>query len=143
MARSRSPRFAKAWEKHDSAVLLFNKGFLDDAISRAYHAVFHGIAVLLRDKNVKLDVHKHAYILTQFQKEFIEPGLIQRDTFKKVIAIKSRREAADYSLESETNAEDVEHIISDARSCLEEFEACIASHAKPASKQPGKPSSKP
>jgi len=138
VAGSRSPQFAKAWEKFDSAVLLFNKGFLDDAISRAYYAVLHCVAVLLRDKNVKLDVHKHMYILAQFQKEFIEPGLIPRDTFKKVIAIKARREDADYSFESGTTPEDVEYIIADVRSCLEEFEAYLSSRTMPSPKKPGK-----
>jgi uncharacterized protein (UPF0332 family) len=122
---SRSALFAKAWEKYDSAVLLHDKGFLDDAISRAYYAVFHGVAVLLRDKNVKLNVHKHVYILTQFQKEFIEPGLIKQDTYKKIIAIKTQREIADYSLESEPLASDVKLIIEDARSCLVEFETYV------------------
>lgn len=129
MAGTRSALFAKAWEKYDSAVLLFNKGFLDDAISRAYYAVFHGVAVLLRNKKVKLDVHKHVYILTQFQKEFIEPALIQRDTFTKIIAIKTQRETADYSLDSEPTAKDVEQIMADALSCLVEFENYIAGNA--------------
>jgi uncharacterized protein (UPF0332 family) len=135
VAESRSPRFAKAWEKYDSAALLFDKGFLDDAISRAYYAVFHGVAVLLRDKNVKLDVHKHVYILSQFQKEFIEPGLIERDTFKEIIAIKSRRETADYSLESEPTAKDVEQIVADAHSCLVEFETYITKRSIPTKKK--------
>ncbi|NMC05326.1 MAG: HEPN domain-containing protein [Candidatus Lokiarchaeota archaeon] len=137
MAETRSPLFAKAWEKYDSAILLFAKGFLDDAISRAYYAVFHGIAVLLRAKNVKLDVHKHVYVLTQFQKEFIEPALIRRDTFKIIIAIKTRRETADYSLESETTAKDVEQIVADALLCLVEFEKYIANSAPQSLNKPG------
>ncbi|MBN2153151.1 MAG: HEPN domain-containing protein [Candidatus Lokiarchaeota archaeon] len=129
--------FAKAWEKHDSAALLFEKGFLDDAISRAYYAVFHGVAVLLRDKNVRLAVHKHVYILTQFQKEFIMSGLIKQDTFKTIIAIKTRREIADYSFESQPSVNDVRLIIEDARSCLAEFEAYIAGRALPPLRKPG------
>jgi uncharacterized protein (UPF0332 family) len=136
VTETRSPLFAKAWEKLDSAVLLFDKGFLDDAISRAYYAVFHGVAVLLRDKNVKLDVHKHVYVLTQFQKEFIEPALFKRDTFKKIIAIKTRRETADYSFESEPTAKDVEQIVADARSCLVEFEMYITNRALQSLKKP-------
>jgi uncharacterized protein (UPF0332 family) len=138
VAETRSPLFAKAWEKYDSSVLLLEKGFLDDAISRAYYAVFHGVAVLLRDKNVKLDVHKHVYILTQFQKEFIEPQLIKRDTFKKIIAIKTQRETADYSLESEPTIKDVEQIVADARSCLVEFEMYIANSVKHSLKKQGR-----
>ena len=115
--------------------MLFDKGFLDDAISRAYFAVFHGVVVLLRDKNVKLDLHKHVYILSQFQKEFIEPGLIERDTFKEIIAIKSRRETADYSLESEPTAKDVEQIVADAHSCLVEFETYITKRSIPTKKK--------
>jgi uncharacterized protein (UPF0332 family) len=129
--------FAKAWEKYDSAVLLQDKGFLDDAISRAYYAVFHGVAVLLRDKNVRLNVHKHVYILTQFQKEFIEPGLIKQDTFKRIIAIKIQRETADYSLESEPLTSDVKQIIEDARACLVEFETFIVLRVPPSPKKPG------
>jgi uncharacterized protein (UPF0332 family) len=132
---SRSPLFAKAWEKHDSAVLLHEKGFLDDAISRAYYAVFHGVAVLLREKNVKLDVHKHAYILSRFQDEFIEPGLIKQDTFKKIIAIKTQRETADYSFESEPTTNDVTQIIKDTGSCLDEFEIYMARRGLPSPKK--------
>jgi uncharacterized protein (UPF0332 family) len=62
----------KAKEKLDSAAMLLEKGFIDDAVSRAYYAVFHAIVGLLRLKRVVLGEHKHAYILTQFRTQFID-----------------------------------------------------------------------
>jgi uncharacterized protein len=108
----------KAIEKLSSATMLLEKNFIDDAVSRAYYAVFHAIVAALREKNIKLDQHKHAFILNQFRSNFIDTKLFSKETFFKIQQIKMVREQADYSTKSKIDKKKAEQLLADAESIV-------------------------
>ncbi len=110
---------AKAKEKLESAAMLLEKGFIDDAVSRAYYAVFHAIVGLLRSKQVVLDEHKHAYILTQFRARFIDVKAFPAEIYFKIQQIKQVREQADYSAVVKVGKAKATRLLSDASETVE------------------------
>ena len=109
----------KAVEKLASASMLLEKNFIDDAVSRAYYAVFHAIVALLREKSVNLDQHKHAYILNQFRELFIDTEIFSRDMFFKIQQIKQVREQADYSANIKIDKAKAEQLLAETTTVVE------------------------
>ena len=110
---------SKAVEKLESAAMLLDKGFIDDAVSRAYYAVFHAVVATLRFKQIKLEEHKHVFILNKFRTEFIDPGTFPEDIFFKIQQIKQVREQADYSAMVVIGKEKAQQMLVDARQIVE------------------------
>jgi len=63
--------------KTDLKSLLF-----DDAVSRAYYAVYHAISAVLAD--LGLTFSSHAQTLGAFNKDFVKSGHFPKDTFAKI-----------------------------------------------------------
>jgi len=105
----------KAEKKLRSATLLLNEEFYEDAVSRAYYAVFHAIVALLRFKEVDLSRHKHTFILNQFRIQYIDTQILASDLFSKILNIRGIREHADYSINTVIEEIEAERIVNDAQ----------------------------
>jgi hypothetical protein len=105
--------------------MLLEKNFLDDAVSRAYYAVFHAMVALLKKNKVNLDIHKHTYILRQFRIHFIDTGIFRNETLKKVIQIKKAREQSDYSAAMGIDLEQATRLVEDAQSVISQIQALL------------------
>ena len=67
----------KAAETIDAATLLFDNGFLDDAISRLYYFILHSIKAVLLIKS--LEPRSHEGALRLFSLHFVKEGIFEID----------------------------------------------------------------
>jgi len=65
----------KAHEKLKAAEILLGNGFYEDAISRAYYAMFYAARALLSTKNIYPKIHRGT--VQKFGLEFVSKGLIE------------------------------------------------------------------
>ena len=119
---------AQAIEKLQSATILLENGFNNDSVSRAYYAVFHAIVGLLRQAKISLDVHKHAFILSQFRLQFIVTGVFPDQMFQKILHIKIAREQSDYSSSPGIDADDATRILDDAKEIVDSVKTYLEAH---------------
>lgn len=89
--------FENALKKMDTAQLLLKNDRNDDAVSRAYYAVFHGISALLLSKG--LVYSSHSQVIGAFNREFIKTGILPADFSKKVQNLFDYRQTGDYSID--------------------------------------------
>jgi len=82
--------YKKALEKIETAQLLLKNLRNDDAVSRAYYAVFHGISAVLLSKGIAFS--SHSQVIGVFNREFVKTGVFPADFSKRfrlcLIAVK-------------------------------------------------------
>ena len=84
----------KARNKLATAQLLFKAGKNDDAVSRAYYAVFHALtAILYRNDFV---FSKHGQVIGAFNKEFIKRGIFPSEFARQIDGLFKDRQIGDY-----------------------------------------------
>jgi len=89
-------QISKSEEKLRAARLLLKDEFFDDAISRAYYAVFHAAnAVLLTEG---MNAESHSGLKTLFGLRFIKTGKIDRKYGRILNKLKDERENGDYDI---------------------------------------------
>ena len=89
---------AKAEDKLKTARLDFSNGQYDDAVSRAYYAVYHMLtAVLFRHGQV---YSSHAQTIGAFNREFIKTGLFPKEFTRQIQGLFADRQAGDYDVVS-------------------------------------------
>ena len=78
---------------------LFNGGYYDDAVSRAYYSMFYAAKALLSVKEIYPKAHKG--VISKFGLEFVKKGFIE-DTYGRALNhAKDRKEVAEYDVEKE------------------------------------------
>lgn len=80
----------KAEAKLKVAKKLLSSGDYDDAVSRAYYAVFHAAQALLLTEGEKAETHKG--VVTLFGLLFIKTGKFKKDLGKYLANLKDERE---------------------------------------------------
>jgi len=65
-------QIAKADEKLSAAKSLLKEGFLDDAISRAYYAIFHAASAVLFSE--RINAESHSALKDMFGLHFVKTG---------------------------------------------------------------------
>ena len=84
---------AKAEDKLKTARLDFSNGQYDDAVSRAYYAVYHMLtAVLFRHGQV---YSSHAQTIGAFNREFIKTGIFPKEFTRQIQGLFADRQAGD------------------------------------------------
>lgn len=87
---------AKAEDKLKTARLDFSNGQFDDAVSRAYYAVYHMLtAVLFRHGQV---YSSHAQTIGAFNREFIKTGIFPKEFTRQIQGLFADRQAGDYDV---------------------------------------------
>lgn len=108
----------KAEKKIKVAEKLFNSGDYDDAVSRAYYAVFHAAQALLLTEGQRADSHKG--VVTLFGLLFVKTGKFSRNLGKYLANLKDDRESGDYEIFSYIDRETAETAVAEAKKFLEE-----------------------
>jgi uncharacterized protein (UPF0332 family) len=114
----------KAESKLKTARIDFDNGQYDDAISRAYYAVFHAISAGLLSR--QLVFSSHSQVVGAFNKEFVKAGIVLKEFTAIIQRLFADRQTGDYDIidviDKETAAEGIRNavtILSAVRSNLE------------------------
>ena len=110
----------KAENKAEVAVKLFKSGDYEDAVSRAYYAVFHAAQALLLTEGHTADTHKG--VVTLFGLFFVKTGKFAKHIGKYLATLKDDRESVDYEIFSYIDEDSAQTAIAEAQEFL--------SHAK-------------
>lgn len=115
----------RAREKIEVARTLFAARCFDDAVSRAYYAVFHaaGAALFLEGYEAKT----HAGLINLFGLVMVKGGKVDRKFGKILSDLKNDREDGDYGLISMLDEEDAEKALKDAEQFIAEIERLVNS----------------
>ena len=108
----------KAENKLKVAEKLLGTGDYEDAVSRAYYAVFHATQALLLTEGQKAESHKGA--VTLFSLLFVKTGKFGRNFGKYLANLKDNRESGDYEVFSYIDRETTETAITEAKEFLKE-----------------------
>jgi uncharacterized protein (UPF0332 family) len=65
----------RAKRRLDAACLLFEDGFYEDAVSRAYYSMYFAAKALLLKKDITVKTHKG--LLSKFGLEFVNEGVVE------------------------------------------------------------------
>ena len=109
-----------AKDKLDSAKILLENEKYDDAVSRAYYAVFHSAQALLLNEGLKAE--SHSGVRHMFGLHFIKEGKIDKKFAKYLKDLKEDREAGDYGILSMIEEDDAKEAIVEAEEFLAETE---------------------
>jgi len=107
---------ALARETLGAAEYLLEGGYYNDAVSRAYYAMFYAARALLASRDIHPKGHKG--LILQFGLEFVKTGFIEEMYGRALSHAKERRETADYNIDSKMTEEEAESIVDDARNFL-------------------------
>ncbi|ADT83149.1 HEPN domain-containing protein [Thermococcus barophilus] len=118
----------KAHEKLKATEILLSNGFYEDAISRAYYAMFYAARALLSTKNIYPKTHRG--IVQKFGLEFVSKGLIEGFYAKALIAVQERRERADYDIYYIPTFEEAKEIFETAQRFVKRVEQAISEMVK-------------
>ncbi|MHB8163210.1 MAG: HEPN domain-containing protein [Methanoregula sp.] len=109
-----------AAETLGAAEYLLKGGYYNDAVSRAYYAMFYATRALLASRDLHPKGHKG--LIIQFGLEFVKKGFIEETYGRALSYAKERRETVDYNIESTMTPDEAGIIIEDARNFLERIE---------------------
>ncbi|MDY6970133.1 MAG: HEPN domain-containing protein [Spirochaetota bacterium] len=101
---------AKAEDKLETAQLNYNNYRFDDAVSRAYYAVFHAVSAALFSKG--LHFSKHGQVIGNFNKEFIKTKILPEEITPMIQKLFDERQIGDYfyyenSIDKDTAKDDI------------------------------------
>jgi uncharacterized protein (UPF0332 family) len=108
---------AKAEEKLQAAAALLEQKFADDAISRAYYAMFHAASAVLLSEGIT--VESHSALKTMFGLHFIKAGLIDKKYGKSLSKLKDERENGDYDIFTSFEVGDAQDALEEATAFVE------------------------
>ena len=93
----------KLIEKAEHALVvaraLERDGYLSDAASKAYYAMFYAAQALLKSEGI--DVVRHSAVESFFGRHFVKTGRLDPTYHKMLRSARSLRESADYDIQEE------------------------------------------
>jgi len=107
-----------AGEKLESARILFEHSRFDDAVSRAYYAVFHSAQALLLSIGVRSDSHSGTRHL--FGLHFIKSGKFDKRFARYLKKLKDDRENGDYGIFTFIERKEADAALKEAREFFKE-----------------------
>jgi len=128
MTRESSKRFVeasllRAEKALRSAKILEEDGELEDAVSRAYYAMFHAARAILFSKGVKAKTHRGTISL--FGEKIVKEGVLRREFADMLRKALDLRQKSDYELYAELNEELVEEVIKNAGKFVEKIKELL------------------
>jgi uncharacterized protein (UPF0332 family) len=90
----------------------------EDAVSRAYYAVFHAAQGLLLTEGERAETHKG--VVTLFGLLFVKTGKFKKDLGKYLANLKDERESGDYEVFSYIDRETAGAAIEEAKEFIRE-----------------------
>lgn len=86
---------ARAQQSRDASRLLIDNGFLAEAVSRAYYAMFYAATALLHSEGIA--VSKHSAVIALVGQHFAKTKRIPPRLHRLLIDMFDQRQAADYT----------------------------------------------
>lgn len=102
-----------------SAGFLEENGELEDAVSRAYYAMFHAARAILFSKGVKAKTHRG--IISLFGEKIVKVGVLGEEFADMLRKAFDLRQKSDYELYAELSEELVEEVIRNAGKFVEKI----------------------
>lgn len=115
-------RLAQAGEALAASRLLANQGMHQQAIGRAYYAVFYAVLALLIQYGKRAS--KHSGVISVFDRDFVKSGILPTERSRQLHRLFDLRQRADYQDLFVVPVEGAESAISMAA----ELVACIRDH---------------
>lgn len=103
-----------------AAEYLLKGGYYNDAVSRAYYAMFYASRALLASRNLHPKGHKG--LVLQFGLELVKRGFIEETYGRALSHAKERRETVDYNIDAVMSPEEAGIIIEDAQRFIERIQ---------------------
>lgn len=104
--------FNKAESKLKTARIDFDSEQYDDAVSRAYYAVYHAISALLFSKDLVFS--SHSQTIGAFNKEFVKTGILPKESTKIIQSLFEDRQTGDYDFDASIDRQTAEENIENA-----------------------------
>ena len=114
----------KAHEKLAAARSLARDQHYDDAISRAYYAMFHSAGAVLLSLGITVD--SHSALKAMFGLHLVKTGEIRREYGKSLSRLKDDRENGDYDIFTDFGADDAQKAISKAEGFVAEMKRYLS-----------------
>lgn len=102
----------KARKKLEVAKRLFRDGFYEDAVSRAYYAMYHSTKACLALEGSSPKTHEG--VISEFGRLFVLTGKVDVALGKALSAAKEDREDSDYEVYAEISEREVEKVLNEA-----------------------------
>ncbi len=103
----------KAVERLKVARKLFCDGNYEDAVSRAYYAMYHAALAALSTVNVFPKTHEG--VVSEFGKKFVLTGIFSKELGKNLADAKAARETYEYSVTATVEKLEAEAILLNAQ----------------------------
>lgn len=113
----------KAEGRLKAAELLLEKGYLEDAVSRAYYSMYNAAKAALATK--KKDAKTHKGLIALFGKEFVKGGEVDPSIGKAFSYVEEEREDADYEPLIEVSGNEARKVVEKARKFLNEVKKIL------------------
>lgn len=112
----------KAVERLKVAEKLFRDGDYEDAVSRAYYAMYHAARAAL--STVKVFPKTHEGVVSEFGRKFVLAGIFPKELGRNLADVKAARETYEYSVTATVGKSEAEVILLNAQ----EFVNAIKKH---------------
>jgi uncharacterized protein (UPF0332 family) len=107
-----------------SSKLLFENDELEDAVSRAYYAMYHATRALLFSKG-KI-IKTHTGLLTLFGEHIVKRKVLDKEFAVVLRKAFNLRQKSDYELYAELSKESVEEVITDAEKFISKIKEVLS-----------------
>ena len=114
----------KAVERLRVAEKLFRDGDYEDAVSRAYYAMYHAARAVLSTVNVFPRTHEG--VVSEFGRRFVLAGVFPKELGRNLADAKAARETYEYSVTATVGKSEAEAILLNAQ----RFVGAIKKHLK-------------
>ncbi len=114
----------KGREKFKTARLNFDNDLYDDAVSRAYYAVFHTISAVLMSRKLHFSSHKET--IGSFNKEFVKTGIFPKSYTRIMQKLFNERQTGDYDFGSYLGADIAEEDLTEVEKIIGACEKYLA-----------------
>jgi len=103
----------KAFERLRVAEKLFRDGDYEDAVSRAYYAMYHAARAALSTVNVFPRTHEG--VVSEFGRKFVLAGIFPKEMGKNLANAKAARETYEYTVTATVGKSEAKAILSNAQ----------------------------
>lgn len=108
-----SAHLGKAVERLRVAEKLFRSGDYEDAVSRAYYAMYHAARAALSSVDVFPKTHEG--VVSEFGRKFVLTEIFSKELGKNLAEVKAARETYEYSVTATVGKSEAEAILSNAK----------------------------
>ena len=122
----------KALERLKVAERLFSEGYYEDAVSRAYYAMYHAAKAALAVVNVFPTTHEG--VVAEFGRRLVLSGDFPKELGKSLADAKAARETYEYSARAMVDRLEAEAILSDAKVFVDKVKGYLARKSEHSSK---------